>query len=156
SAWAVAKRDAPRVAEQLWTHGMPAGPNGRFAPFLPYFWGIWGFSKNKSAAQSLLVHLSQRAAAEQMVKVSGGYAPPSFEGFLAFSTGAEAEPPKGTLYHYPNRNNPQVLSIAAAPAPPRIAHQIYSQAIQTKMVVRFMQGEALEKTLAWAESEVEG
>jgi len=34
--------------------------------------------------------------------------------------------------------------------------QIYSQAIQTKMVVRFMQGEALEKTLAWAESEVEG
>jgi ABC-type glycerol-3-phosphate transport system substrate-binding protein len=26
SAWAVAKRDAPQVAEQLWTHGFPAGP----------------------------------------------------------------------------------------------------------------------------------
>jgi ABC-type glycerol-3-phosphate transport system substrate-binding protein len=26
SAWAVAKRDAPKVAEQLWTPGMPAGP----------------------------------------------------------------------------------------------------------------------------------
>jgi ABC-type glycerol-3-phosphate transport system substrate-binding protein len=25
SAWAVAKRDAPQVAEQCWTHGMPAG-----------------------------------------------------------------------------------------------------------------------------------
>ena len=25
SAWAVAKRDAPQVAEQLWTHGFPAG-----------------------------------------------------------------------------------------------------------------------------------
>ncbi len=32
SAWAVAKRDAPRVAEQLWTHGFAAGPKGRFLP----------------------------------------------------------------------------------------------------------------------------
>ncbi len=39
SAWAVAKRDAPQVAEQCWTHGMPSGPAGRYAPFLPYFWG---------------------------------------------------------------------------------------------------------------------
>ena len=59
SAWAVAKRDAPKVAEQCWTHGMPAGPKGRYAPFLPYFWGIWNFSKNKAAAKSLLLHLSQ-------------------------------------------------------------------------------------------------
>src|SRR5207237_5024949 len=44
SAWAVAKRDAPKVAEQLWTHGMPAGPKGRYAPFLPYFYGSWNFS----------------------------------------------------------------------------------------------------------------
>ena len=33
SAWAVAKRDAPQVAEQCWTHGFPSGPKGRFAPF---------------------------------------------------------------------------------------------------------------------------
>ena len=59
SAWAVAKRDAPQVAEQCWTHGFPVGPKGRFAPFLPYFWTVWNFSKNKEAAKSLLVHLSQ-------------------------------------------------------------------------------------------------
>ncbi len=59
SAWAVAKRDAPQVAEQCWTHGFPAGPKGRFAPFLPYFWTTWNFSKNKEAAKSLLVYLSQ-------------------------------------------------------------------------------------------------
>src|SRR3984893_12233483 len=47
SAWAVAKRDAPEVAEQCWTHGFPVGPKGRFAPFLPYFWSVWNFSKNK-------------------------------------------------------------------------------------------------------------
>ena len=73
SAWAVAKRDAPQVAEQCWTHGFPAGPKGRFAPFLPYFWSIWNFSKNKEAAKSLLVHLSQPAAIEKMVAASGGY-----------------------------------------------------------------------------------
>jgi ABC-type glycerol-3-phosphate transport system substrate-binding protein len=58
SAWAVAKRDAPQVAEQCWTHGFPAGPKGRFAPYMPFFWSIWTFSKNKQAAKSLLAHLS--------------------------------------------------------------------------------------------------
>ncbi len=28
SAWAVAKRDAPQVAEQCWTHGFPVGTEG--------------------------------------------------------------------------------------------------------------------------------
>src|SRR5690348_4658393 len=71
SAWAVAKRDAPKVAEQCWTHGFAKGPKGRFAPFTPYFWGIWAFSKNVSAAKSLLMHLSQASSAEKMVEASG-------------------------------------------------------------------------------------
>jgi ABC-type glycerol-3-phosphate transport system substrate-binding protein len=156
SAWAVAKRDAPQVAEQLWTHGFPSGPKGRFAPFIPYFWGIWNFGKNKSAAKSLLAHLSQPSAVEKMVIASGGYDLPAFERLTTFKVWAEEGPPKGTLYHYPNPHNHQILSVAAQPAPPKIAVQIYTQAIQTKMVVRFMQGEPLEKTLAWAEGEVEG
>ena len=52
SAWAVAKRDAPQVAEQCWTHGFPVGPKGRFAPFLPFFWGVWNFSRTKEAAKA--------------------------------------------------------------------------------------------------------
>ena len=68
SAWAVAKRDAPQIAEQCWTHGFPIGPKGRFAPFLPYYWSIWKFAKNKEAAKSLLLHLSQPDAVEKMVK----------------------------------------------------------------------------------------
>jgi ABC-type glycerol-3-phosphate transport system substrate-binding protein len=156
SAWAVAKRDAPQVAEQLWTHGMPAGPKGRYAPFIPFFWGIWNFGKNRSAAKNLLVYLSQPSAVEKMVEASGGYDLPAFEKLTTFKIWAEAGPPKGTLYHYPNPHNHQILSVAAQPAPPKIAAQIYTQAIHTKMVVRFMQGEALEKTLAWAESEIEG
>ena len=156
SAWAVAKRDAPQVAEQCWTHGFPAGPKGRFGPFLPFFWGTWNFSKNQPAAKSLLAYLSQASSAEKMVIASGGYDLPSFEKLTTFKTWAEEGPPKGTLYHYPNPHNHQILSVAGAPAPPKIAVQIYAQAVMTKMVVRHMQGEPMEKTLGWAESEVEG
>ena len=87
---------------------------------------------------------------------AGGYDLPSFEKLTTLKIWAEEGPPKGTLYHYPNPHNHQILSVAAPPAPPKIAVQIYTQAIQTKMIVRFMQGEPMEKTLAWAESEVEG
>ena len=156
SAWAVAKRDAPQVAEQCWTHGFPVGPKGRFAPFLPYYWTIWKFAKNKEAAKKLLVHLSQPDAVEKMVKASGGYDLPAFEKLTTFPVWAEEGPPKGTLYHYPNPHKHQVLSIAASPAPPKVAQQIYTQATLTKMCVRFYQGEPMEKTLAWAEGELEG
>ena len=156
SAWAVAKRDAPKVAEQCWTHGFPAGPKGRFAPFLPFFWGIWSFSKNQSAAKSLLMHLSQASSAEKMVIASGGYDLPSFEKLTTFKTWAEEGPPKGTLYHYPNPYNHQTLSVAAAPAPHKIAEQIYNQGIATQMAVRYYKGEAMDKTLDWASKEIEG
>ena len=156
SAWAVAKRDAPKVAEQCWTHGFAAGPKGRFAPFVPFFWGIWNFSKNQAAAKSLLVYLSQTQAVEKMVIASGGYDLPSFANFTTFKVWAEEGPPKGTLYHYPNPYDHQILSVAGAPAPHAIATQIYSQAIQTQMAVRYFRGEAMEKTLDWAAGELEG
>ena len=156
SAWAVAKRDAPKVAEQLWTHGSPAGPKGRYAPFVPYFWSIWNFSKNQAAAKSLIVHLSQPSSAEKMVEASNGYDLPSFEKLTTFKTWAEEGPPKGTLYHYPNINNHQILSLAGAPAPHKIGEQIYVQALMTQMAVRYFRGEAMEKTLDWAANELEG
>ncbi len=156
SAWAVAKRDAPKVAEQCWTHPFPAGPKGRFGPFLPFFWGVWNFSKNQSAAKSLLTYLSQESSAQQMVEASGGYDLPSFANLTKFKVWAEAEPPKGTLFHYPDPYHTQVLSIAAAPAPHKIAEQIYNQGTMTQMAVRYFKGEPLEKTLDWASNELEG
>jgi ABC-type glycerol-3-phosphate transport system substrate-binding protein len=156
SAWAVAKRDAPKVAEQCWSHGFPSGPAGRYAPFIPFFWSAWNFSKNAAAAKSLMVFLSQRAAAEKLVVASGGYDLPSFEKFTTFKAWAEEEPPKGTLFHYPNPYNHQTLSIAAAPAPHKIAEQIYTQGIMPQMVVRYYKGEAMDKTLDWAAKEIEG
>src|SRR5215471_13456780 len=154
SAWAVAKRDAPQVAENCWTHGMPAGPKGRFGPFLPFFWGIWNFSKNVPAAKSLLVHLSSPEVVESMVVASGGYDLPSFENLTKFKVWAEESPPKGTLFHYPDPYHHQTLSVACAPAPHKIAEQMYNQGIMTQMAVRYFQGMPLDKVLDWASSEI--
>ena len=60
SAWAVAKRDAPQVAADCWTFPAPAGPKGRFVPTLSYFWGVYKFSQNKTAAKELIEYLMQR------------------------------------------------------------------------------------------------
>ena len=57
SAWAVAERDVPQVAEQLWTDGLPAGPEGPLCAVLAFFWGIWSFSKNLPAAKRLITRL---------------------------------------------------------------------------------------------------
>ena len=156
SAWAVAKRDNPQVAEQLWTFPTPRGPKGRYQPYLPYFWGIWKFSKNKAAAKSLLLHISERGAVEKMVAASQGYDIPAFAKLNDFKTWADEGPPKGTLYHYPPKPG-QVLSVAGYPAPPKIAAQIYTQAILTKMVAKVTSGgEPIDKTIGWASSELEG
>ena len=156
SAWAVAKRDAPQIAEKCWTHGFPKGPKGRFNPMLPRLYGVWSFSKNKQAAKSLLLHLTSRQAAERQVASSQGYDLPPYTKFNDFKTWAENGPPVGTLYHYPIKGGDQKSAIACSPAPPVIAAQIFTQAIMPKMIVRHLQGEPMEKTLDWAASELEG
>jgi ABC-type glycerol-3-phosphate transport system substrate-binding protein len=156
SAWSVAKRDNPKVAADCWTIQAPKGPKGRFAPGQPYFWGIWNFSSNKPAAKSLLAHLSQRSSIEPMVAASNGYDIPAYANCLDFKTWLEVEPPKGTVYNYPPRGD-SVVSLAAAPAPPKIANQIYTQATMTKMINKCTQGgQTIAQAIDWASSELEG
>jgi ABC-type glycerol-3-phosphate transport system substrate-binding protein len=155
SAWAVAKRDAPKIAELLWTHGMPKGPKGRFVSTLPRFQGLWNFSKNKSAAKSLMAYVSTRQAAEKLVDACQGYDLPPFVKFNDIKTWDEQAPPKGTLSHYPNKGDQQII-VPAAPAPPGIASQIYNQAMMPKMILRMAGGEPMPKTLDWASREIEG
>lgn len=156
SAWAVAKRDNPKIAEQLWTFPAPKGPKGRFQPGLTYFWGVWKFSRNKAAAKSLLAFLSQRSSVERLVAASGGFDMPAFAGLRNLKIWSEVGPPKGTLANYPPSGD-QIVSISGAPAPPSIAVQMYTQAIMTKMVAKFVQsGDKLDRVVAWATSELEG
>src|SRR5437868_11601427 len=126
SAYAVAKRDNPKVAAQCYTFEMPKGPKGRYAPFLPFLWALWGFSKNKSAGKSLLAHLLQRENVEKIVNASIGYDIPSFESMRDFKIWTEVAPPKGAVYHYPPRGGRQTTWMACAPAPAAIAQQMYT------------------------------
>ena len=156
SAWAVAKRDNPMVAENCWTHPMPRGPKGRFVGQLPQFYGVWSFSKNKAAAKDLLLHLSQKESIKQLVAASGGYDLPSFKSMYDLDTWKTVEPPVGTVYSYPPRGD-ELTSIAGAPARSDVGAQIYNQAINTVMVAKFTQGnEKLDEVIKWAENELEG
>jgi ABC-type glycerol-3-phosphate transport system substrate-binding protein len=156
SAWSVAKRDNPAVAADCWTFQSPKGPKGRYAPGQPYFWGLWNFSTNKAAGKSLLAFLSQRSSIEPMVAASNGYDIPAYANCLDFKTWLEVEPPKGTVYSYPPRGD-TIVSLAAAPAPPKIANQIYVQATMPKMISKVTQeGLSIDKAIDWASSELEG
>ena len=156
SAWAVAKRDNPKVAENCWTHPMPKGPKGRFVGQLPFLYGLWSFSKNKAAAKELLLFLSQKPAVAKLVEASFGYDLPAFASMYDFDTWKTVGPPVGTVYGYPPRGDEQT-SIAGAPARTDVGAQIYNQAINTVMVAKFTQGgEKLDDVLKWVENELEG
>jgi ABC-type glycerol-3-phosphate transport system substrate-binding protein len=156
SAWAVAVRDAPKVAEQLWTFPSPKGPKGRFDAAVPFFWGTWKFSTNKSAAKSLLTFLCQRSSVEQTVAASKGYDIPPFSGLHDFKTWLDEGPPKGTVYHYPPRGD-VIMVIPYSPAPARIANQIYAQATAPKMIAKCtVEGKSIDQAIDWAASELEG
>jgi hypothetical protein len=74
-----------------------------------------------------------------------------------FKIWEQVEPPKGVVYHYPPRDNRQVVWMAGAPAPASIAQQMYTQSIMTKMIAKYAQsGEPLDKVIGWAASELEG
>ena len=128
SAWAVAKRDAPQVAEQLWTHGMPAGPKGRFTPCIPYS-GASGRSARTSRRPRACSRTFPSRLPSRRWWPQPGFDIPAFANLTTLKTWAEEGPPKGTLYHYPNRHDHQIVSIAGAPAPPKIAVQIYVQGV---------------------------
>ncbi len=156
SAWAVARRDAPEVAKNCWTHDIPRGPQGRFAPHLPFFYGLWSFSQNKSAGKDLIQFLSEKPQAQKFVEASFGYDLPTFKSYYDFDTWKTVEPPKGTVYNYPPRGDEQV-SMAGFPARPDVAAQIYNSALQVQMISRISQGkEKVADVIKWASNELEG
>ncbi len=157
SAWAVAVRDAPKVAEDCWTFPAPAGPKGRFLPTLSYFWGVFKFSQNKQAAKELIEYLMQPEQVEQRCVATSGYDIPPYAGLLGFKVWAEVKPPLGTVYNYPNRPfHQQKPSLTAAEASPDVAVQIYNRGVHNQMLARLKQGQKIPQVLAWAQDELEG
>jgi ABC-type glycerol-3-phosphate transport system substrate-binding protein len=156
SAWAVAKRDAPKIAEQTWCFPPPKGPKGRFIAGQNYFYAIWKFSKNKSAAKSLAHFLSERKQAESLIEASQGFDLPSFEKQMDFKVWREQGPPPGTIAHYPSGPDTTVW-ISGAPAPTRIGVQLFAQATMTKMIAQaVLNGKSTAQVMDWAAGELEG
>jgi len=156
SAWAVAVRDAPKVAEQCWHFPSPKGPKGRFDPAQPSYWGIWNFSPNKSAGKRLLLHLWEKESVERLVNGSKGYDIPAFGTLRDFKVWAEEGPPRGGIWNYPPRGD-VVESVSGSPAPMRIGNQIFAQATMTKMIAQYtQQGKTMDQAMDWAAGELEG
>ena len=156
SAWAVAKRDAPKIAEQCWHFPAPKGPKGRFVAGGNIFYAIWKFSPNKSAAKSLIHFLTERKQAEQLIDASQGFDLSSFEKQHNFKTWREQGQPVGTLAHYPPTGD-TIVAISGAPAPTQIGVQLFAQATMTKMIHQAtVAKKTIPQAMDWAAGELEG
>ena len=157
SAWAVANRDNPDVAKHVWHHDTPRGPKGRFRADAPFFWGIWDFSKNISAAKDLLRHVAKRDVVDTLVAASKGFDIPLIVShYQSNDLWAKSEPPNGVLYNYPIRGDEQPMA-AGYPAPPEYAAQIMAQGVIPNLVARVTQGgDSFDDAIGWAENELEG
>lgn len=157
SAWAVAKRDSPTIASDLWTFPNPKGKLGRLVPHRPYLWGIWEWAQNKSAAKDLMVHLSQREVVSKLSVPAAGYDIPPFLSMSDLPVWADIEPPKGTIFNYPVRpHHDAEYYIVASQAPPEIATQIWGRYVIPSMVARIVQGSSIKQVIDWSKGELEG
>jgi len=95
---------------------------------------------------------------EALCNAVDGYDIPPFLDMADFKIWSEVEPPLGTVYNYPVRPfHKATPSIAAYPAPPEIAVQIYNRATMTTMVAKLTQGkQKMADVIAWAQDELEG
>ncbi len=157
SAWAVAKRDAPQVAADCWLFPNPKGPKGRMVPHRPYFFGMWSFAQNKSAAKELLEHLAQREQIETLTTAVDGYDIPPFLSMSDFKVWSEVEPPKGVVYNYPIRPwHDAEYYITGSSGPPEIGVQMWNRGLVPTMVAKLVAGQSIEQSIAWAKDELEG
>ena len=112
SAWAVAKRDNPKVAEQFWTFPSPQGPEGalsaRTALLLGHLEILEEQGGREEPHRAPVAALRRRTAGRSERRLRH----PGFSGLRDFKIWAEEGPPKGTLYNYPPRDD-QIVSISA-------------------------------------------
>lgn len=156
SAWAVAVRDQPEIAAQLWHHDTPAGPKGRFRGSLPRMIGVWNFSPNKSAAKELIIHLLQKEQQDKLIAASKGYDIPLIKAFSKHPVWREESPPPGTLYNYPVQGD-EFQMMCGYPAPIPIAAQIYAQGVIPNMVAMVTKNnQSFDEAINWAINELEG
>jgi len=93
----------------------PKGIKGRLVPHRPYFWGIWQFAQNKSAAKDLIEFLCQREQMEALTTAVSGYDIPPYLSMSNFKVWAEVEPPKARFTTI--RSGPGTMPSTTSPVP---------------------------------------
>ncbi len=157
SAWAVARRDNPDVARHIWHFDVPRGPAGRFRALTSFFWGIWDFSENQSAARDLLRYAAQPEVVATMLQASQGFDLPLIRShYDRTQVWSQATPPAGVLYNYALRGDERTV-FAGYPAPPEIGARIATQQLLPTLAARVTRGgETIRDAIGWAENELEG
>lgn len=157
SAWAVAVRDAPAVAQDTWHFPVPAGPKGRFVPHSMNFWAIWKFAQNKPAAKELIEYLMLPENVDARSASVLGYDLPPFQKMSESKVWDKIGPPEGSVYHYPVRAQHKAVShLAHMPAPPEIAVQVYNRGTLPTMIAKLKAGETIDQVINWGNRELEG
>ena len=157
SAWAVAARDAPAVAADTWHFPTPSGPKGRYIPTNSGFWGMWQFSKNKSAGKELIEFLMQPENVATRVISSAGYDIPPYQKMTDGDAWDKIGPPVGSMYNYPVRKQHNaIISVAHMAAAPEVALQIINRGTAPTVLAKLQAGESIPQVIAWATRELEG
>jgi hypothetical protein len=122
-----------------------------------FFWGVYNFSSNKSAAQDLLEFLMQRENIEAREIACDGYDLPPYAKLTDFKIWETVGPPVGTVYNYPIRPaSGQIPSLTASEARPEVAVQIYNRAVHNQIFARLREGQSIDQVTSWAEDELSG
>ena len=159
SAWAVAVRDNPSVGAGLLDLQLPRRP-GRplralFAVFLGHLVVQLEQERGQGPARIPEPARAVRGDGQRDLRLRHPALP---EHVRLTTCGTKVQPPLGTVFNYPIRPwHDAERSIAAYPAPPDIAVQIYNQGTMTNMIAQVtQQKKSLEQAMAWAQNEIEG
>lgn len=155
SAWAVAKKNQPQNAAQMWHHDTPKGPSGRFRGALFYNFVLWKWCKDKQAAKDLITYMLEKPQQWKILEAGQGYDMPQLTPMYAHPVWQEEGPPPGGLYNYVIRGDEQLVA-AGYPAHPIAGNAIYSKHILPVMVAKATTGEMSPKdAIKWCVQELE-
>ena len=158
SAWAVAKRDQPQIAQDCWTFSAPRGPKGRFVAYNPYFWAHLVVQPQQACSEGLLEYLCAARAGGGTHQGGIRLRHPAVRqhaGFHGLGRGRAATR-HGVPLSDPRRRITRSRMSPARQLQPDIAVQIYNRGTQPAMLAKLFNGQSIPQVIAWAQEELEG
>ena len=116
-------------------------------PYLPYFWGVWKFSQNKTAAKELIEFLMRARAGARSAASPSRLRPAALRQHAGLQGLGGRRAAEGHALQLPDAAMAQgaCLHIAASPAPPEIAVQIYNRGTMPTMMAKLLSGQSITR-----------